>query len=324
MLHRNLPLKAASLLLAIFLWFWVMLNEENPITHATVEVEVQVRGVPAGLALDLKTRNVKVSLRGLEQDMTDLKSGVRASVSCKGLDAGTHRLPVNVQAPQDVAAVAVKPPAVLAVLEEVVSQSKTVEVELVGEPAGGFEIKSAECSPKQIQVSGARSRVERAAHIVAAADMARMAPGVPMLVRVSALDESGQAVDGVGLTPARVSVTAVSESVAVTKTLPIVPRTRGSLPSGLRLVSIEVEPAVATLLLPASHFASVTYVDTEQLDLGTVRRSTSRVVGLAVPAGASLVDDTPVRVVLEVESGPPRPPQPQPPEPEEEPAGQSP
>jgi YbbR domain-containing protein len=314
MLHRNLPLKAASLLLAIFLWFWVMLNEENPITHATVEVEVQARGVPAGLALDLKTRNVKVSLRGLEQDMTDLKSGVRASVSCKGLGAGTHRLPVNVQAPQDVAAVAVRPPAVLAVLEEVVSQSKPVEVQLVGEPVGGSEIKSAECSPKQIQVSGARSRVERAAHIVAAADMARMAPGVPMLVRVSALDESGQPVDGIGLTPVRVSVTAVSESVIVAKTLPIVPRTKGALPGGLRLVSIGVDPPVATLLLPASRATSVTYVDTDQLDLTTMRRSTSRVVGLAVPAGASLVDDTPIRVALEVEPVPP-------PEPEEEPAG---
>ena len=320
MLHRNLPVKAASLLLAIFLWFWVMLNEENPITHATVEVEVHARGVAAGLALELKTRNVKVSLRGLEQDMTDLKGSVRASVSCKGRGAGTYRLPVHVEGPQDVAVVAVKPPAVLAVLEEVVSQSKPVEVKLAGEPVAGFEIKSADCSPEQIQVSGARSQVERAARIVAAADIARMVPGVPMLVRVSAHDASGQPVDGVALTPARVSVTAVSESVIVARTVPIVPRTRSALPGGLRLVSIEVDPPVATLLLPASNAASVTYVDTDQLDLSMVRRSTSRVVGLAVPAGASLVDDTPIRVALEVEPVPPRPPQPAPPAPEEEPA----
>ena len=50
MLHRNLPLKAASILLAIFLWFWVMLNEENPITQKTVELRVTPQGAQTGLA----------------------------------------------------------------------------------------------------------------------------------------------------------------------------------------------------------------------------------------------------------------------------------
>jgi YbbR domain-containing protein len=321
MLHRNLPVKAASLLLAIFLWFWVMLNQENPITQATVEVEVHPRGVAAGLALDLRTRRVKVSLRGLEQDMADLKSSVRASVSCQGLGAGSYRLPVHVAVPRDVALVAIRPPTVVAVLEEVVSQSKPVEVKLVGEPApAGAEIKSAECSPKQVQVSGARSQVERAARIVAAADVARLLPGVPMLVRAAALDGAGQPVDGVALRPERVSVTAVSGSVVVAKILPIIPRTRGALPAGLRLVSVEVDPAVATLLLPASRATSVTHVDTDQLDLSGVRRSARRALGLSLPPGASQLDATQVTVAIAVESVP-RPPQPQPPEPGETPSG---
>jgi len=246
-----------------------------------------------------------VTLRGLEQDMADLRSNVRASVSCRELGAGRRNLSVRVQAPEDIAIVSVRPASVPVVLETIVSESKPVEVKLVGEPIGGFEVNRADCSPQQVQVSGARSRVDRTAHVVATADLARMVPGVAVSVAAHALDGSGAPVDGVSLTPARVSVTAVTERVVVARTLPVVPRTRGSLPSGLRLASVQVDPPMVTLVLPAARADAVTAIETEELDLSAVRGNTSRTVKLVAPAGASLVDDAQVRVTLRVEPIPP-------------------
>ena len=210
MLHRNLPLKAASALLAIFLWFWVTLNEENRIAQKTVDVPILALGVQAGLALRLGTQTVKVTLRGLEQDMSDLRSEVHATVSCAGLRADTHQLAVKVAAPENLAVIAVRPASVPVLLEKTVSQARPVELKLVGEPIGGVDVRSADFSPMQVRIAGARSRVERTAHVVVTADPARLAPGVPVSIAVHALDSSGAPVEGIAITPRRITVTAVA------------------------------------------------------------------------------------------------------------------
>ena len=134
-----------------------------------------------------------------------------------------------------------------------------------------------------------------------------MVPGVPVPVPANAVDVSGVPVDGVDLIPARVNVTAITERVIVAKTLPVVPCTHGALPSGLRLVSIQIDPPMVTLVLPATRAAEVMYVNTEDLNLNSVRGNVSRRVNLMVPVGASLADDGTARVTMKVEPIPPEP-----------------
>jgi YbbR domain-containing protein len=135
MLHRNLPLKAASLLLAIFLWFWVMLNEKNPLTERVVQTSVTATGVRTGLAAEQTPSKVSVKVRGLQQDMANIDSAVRASVSCRGLGVGTYELEVDVQAPRDVTVLSIHPAVVSITLEETRAALSLTEPEPTGYPA---------------------------------------------------------------------------------------------------------------------------------------------------------------------------------------------
>lgn len=307
MLHRNIELKLASLFLAVFLWFWVTLDEENPITRKSVDADIVAQGVGPGLVIELGAQKVRVTLRGLEQDVADLKGDVTASASCRGLGVGRHYLPVKVRVPPDVVLVSIRPTTVPVVIEDILWDVLPVEVKLAGEPLGGFAVKSVEPSPSEVVVSGPRSRVERAARVVVTADLSRMVPGVAAAVAARALDGSGAPIDGVSLSPARVKVTAMTERVIVAKTLPVVLRTRGSLPTGFRLVSVAVEPPMVTLLLPADGADAITGIETEELSLSAVRGSITRAVGLVAPPGATLVDEGQVRVALRVERVPSQP-----------------
>src|SRR4030042_1335772 len=105
MLHRNLPLKAAAVLLAIFLWFWVMLNEENPILEVPVHKPVVAKDLKLGLALQRELPDAEVRLRGLKGDMADIEEGGEAFVSCRGVGAGSYRLGGQGRAPEDVTVV---------------------------------------------------------------------------------------------------------------------------------------------------------------------------------------------------------------------------
>ena len=101
-------------------------------------------------------------------------------------------------------------PASSTAMEKTVSQARPVELKLVGEPIGGVDVRSADFSPRQVRIAGARSRVERTAHVVVTADPARLAPGVPVSIAVHALDSSGAPVEGIAITPRRITVTAVA------------------------------------------------------------------------------------------------------------------
>jgi len=69
MLHRNLPLKAAAFALAIFLWFWVLLNEQRPIVGTPTKAPIT--GRPAREEMSARTLPVVVRTRGqLPTDVT--------------------------------------------------------------------------------------------------------------------------------------------------------------------------------------------------------------------------------------------------------------
>ena len=300
MLLRNLPLKAAAVLLAIFLWFWVMLNEENPILEVPVHKPVVAKDLKPGLALQRELSDADVRLRGLKGDMEGIREAVDAFVSCRGLGAGSYRLGVQVRAPENVTVIGVHPADVSVVLEDIVSANRPVELQRTGDPPAGYELLDTSYSPKTVRVSGAQSQVDRAARVLVTMDLARVVPGVPISLSPRAVDSAGDEVRNVSIAPPRVTVIAEMQPVVVSRTLPVVVRTRGVLPAGLELASVQVSPAMVTVVLPASHVGDVTQIDTEELSLSEAQGSFTRNLRLIVPEGANLMGDPEVRVTVKI------------------------
>lgn len=309
MFHRNLPLKTASLLLAIFLWFWVLLSEQNPIIEQTLsKVPVTAEGIQPGLALEGDVPSVDVRVKGLKQDMLDLRGSVRAFVSCRNLRAGSYRLGVQVRPSEDVSVVWTRPADIPVVIEEIVSESRTAQAKMVGEPPAGYELIGATISPKVVKVSGSRTRVDQASRVMVTVDLRRIVPGVASLLPAHAVESTGAAVRGLTLTPPQVSVLADLKPVVASKVLPVFVRTRGLPPADLHLTSVEADPPMVTAVLPASRVTEMTHVDTQEIDLGTAKGSFTRSVGLVVPEGVSLLSDSKVTVSVRLVHAPPRPP----------------
>jgi YbbR domain-containing protein len=301
MLHRNLPLKAASVLFAIFLWFWVLLNVEDPILEFPLKVSAVAEGVSEGLTLGRPLRKVDVRVRGLSKEMDETNNGLQAYVSCRNLAPGEYQLPVQVRSPQNMTVVSVRPAQNTLVLEEVVEKSLPTEVDLTGEPALGYEFKDYRVRPTAIKITGARSQVERAAQARVTMDMTGVMPDVWMSVPARALDSSGSPVEDVTLTPPRVSVSLRMNLAVVPRPVPVVVKTIGGAPSGLRVASIRVEPAVVTILGGANRVEEITHVETADLRLSNAQGSFSRSLPIMVPDGVNLLTDPEVTVYVAIE-----------------------
>ena len=258
------------------------------------------REIPVGLALEKRISAVDVRLRGMKQDMEETEHGVAAFVSCAGLKAGEHLLPVQVVAPEGVSVVAVRPPEVVVSLEPIITESKQIELKLVGAPAPQYELLGAEVSPKFAQISGPRSRVDQVAEVAVSANLDRADPEVPTALPLYALDSGGNRVGGLTIDPPRARVVLRVKHVVASRTVPVVVRTRGPLPEGLKIESVQVEPAMVSIVGPADRVREVSQIETSDLLLNTVRARPTRKLGLVVPDGVNLLNSSSVTVTVKL------------------------
>jgi len=301
MLHRNFPLKAASILLAVFLWFWVMLNEQNPVTENVVQAPVAVADIADGLTARHTPTQVEVKLRGLRQDMTEvnLNDAVTASITCRGLGVGDYELEVKVEAPSDLTVLHVRPDTVSVILEEAHTARFPVEIEEAGEAPSG-QVVALSCSPSSVLVSGAASQVDRTVRVRAVVDVGSIDGDDSLQVPTRAVDENGADVPGVTIDPPLVKVAAAVRPTDVAKTVPVVLDARGALPADLRLVAIQVDPSAVSITAPPAQAQEVTKIDTAELQLSSIHGNTTRAVRLIAPDGVTLVGGDVARVIVTV------------------------
>jgi len=305
MLHRNLPLKAAALALALFLWFWVLFTQRTLIVETTVRAPVTARDVGSDLVLERALPPVQVRLRGMKEELGGSLPQVEVFVSCAGLAAGRHVLPVEVTVPENVTVVEVRPPRVEVAIEPVVTEAKPVELRLSGTLPPEYQLSAAEAEPKFAQVSGPRSKVNRATRLVAAVDLSRATPELPVAAAIQAFDRGGSKVDGLAVTPGRAEVTLQVKQALVTRTVPVVVKPKGAPAPGHRVTSVRVEPALVTVSGPADMVARLSQVETEDLQLEGLRAQVTRQLALASPSGVKVLGPSTVTVTVQVERKPP-------------------
>lgn len=109
-------------------------------------------------------------------------------------------------------------------------------------------------------------------------------------------------------TPAELSVQNVEPSaVRVTAypkasiALPVKPRFRGQLPSGLKLQSYQTEPVTVRLLVREADREKFDYLSTDTVPLANVTRSTTVNAHIALPDGTRLADGEPYKVQIKLE-----------------------
>jgi YbbR domain-containing protein len=246
-------------------------------------------------------------VRGLREEIGQVERSLEAYVICRGLGPGRHVRPVQVRTPGSVNLVGVRPSEVTVVLEEVIGEGRRVDLDLRGEPPAGYQLTGVDAEPKVVKVSGARSTVERVSRARATVDLARAVPEVPVSLPVEVVDGSGKVVEGVEVDPERVNVLAGLKLVVSSRTVPVVVQTRGALPENVKLTSVQVEPAMVTIMGPANRVQAVGQIDTEVLTLDRVTKSFTDRLRLVVPEEVNLLTLTDLSVKVTVKVTAPQP-----------------
>ena len=162
LLDGDLPLRVASLGIAVALWFFIAGQDT---AERGVSVPVELRNVPPDVELTGDPVNtVDVRLRASPGLIDSLDPGeVLATIDLKGAGEGEQIVqltPDRFRVPFGFRIVKITPSLLTLNLERTLSKTLPVRPRVLGRPAPGYEVVEVRSEPAEIRVRGPRSRVQ--------------------------------------------------------------------------------------------------------------------------------------------------------------------
>lgn len=292
MLNNKTAVKILSVLIAIILWAYVM-GEVTPTSSQTLkDVKVNVVNEEVlneeGLALSGSTDyRVNVTLEGKRSIVKNVeKDELDVTADVQGYKRGTHYVKVRVEPPEDVKVTDIKDSKIKIKVEKLVSVKKKVNIVLTGNSSGA-ELKGQTSSPETVEVSGARTDVDKVRHVNAPVSAKALEKGNGAAeVSLVAVDGSGDEVKTVDLSTDRASI---QGTVMKTKSVPLKVKIKGES-SNKYDISIDI-PEEVTIKGTSDDIDKVSEIRAKAIDVSDVTSTTKFKLELSVPDNAEVTTD---------------------------------
>ncbi|MEZ0395142.1 MAG: CdaR family protein [Anaerolineales bacterium] len=303
-LNTNLRLFLLAFALALAVWVSAVTSADPDETRTYPgAVPIEYIGQDPGLVvIGQVPQSVQLTLRAPRSVWNQLlanNEAIRVVADLSGLDAGQNAVTLQVQVrPQPVRVLEVTPATIYLSLEPLATRSLPVEVDLVGEPAIGYQVGELRLDPAQAAISGPQSAVERVARLQASLELSSAREPIERTVALQAIDQNGAPVTGVTIQPASVQISLPVTQIGGYRDLVVKVVTRGQPASGYRLTNISPSPLVVTVYSANLDLINSLpgYVETMPLDLSGMRDDLETRLNLVLPSGVTLVGEQTVLV----------------------------
>lgn len=301
-LISNLGTLLLAFALSVVVWISAVTSENpNIVQVLTVPLELVDQDPQMVLVGDF-TRQVRVTVRATQsvwQRIQDSENAINAWVDLSGLEAGTYDLPVRASIGSNfnpARIVETRPDTVTLTLERLVSQEFPVRLEVLGEPARGYQRGVPARSPEFVTVSGREPLVNQVVEVRASLDISASRDDVQTRVELVAYDANGDPVEGVTITPGEVTISIPITLQEAYRTLAVRPITTGNVANGYRITNITVSPPSVLVFSSDPELVKDLpgFVETVPLDITGAEDDIETFVELNLPATVSVVDDATV------------------------------
>ncbi len=161
-LGKNLPLKALSVILAIFLWFLISRGQGGESMEISLGVPLELHNIPPDMeVIKGPVERVDVRLSGPRRVVSRTsKLGIFIPLDLKGAAEGKTTFELftsDIKVPERITVTRVSPSSVDVVLERTVKKKVRIVVPVEGEPMSGYKAMDPVIKPDIIEIKGPRS-----------------------------------------------------------------------------------------------------------------------------------------------------------------------
>ena len=307
--RENSGLAVLSVVLAFGLWVFVT-RAENPEQTKTlpIDIPVQAVNVPSDIAVPRELKPVRVRVR-VEENVIDslTKDDFQASVDLDALTVGAYERPVEVReltTRGNLRIVEVLPPTIDVRLEQLLSKTVPVKLEMRGTPPADFSVGATEADSDTAVVSGPQDSVGAVTVAVALVDVEARTETFEGAVRLEPRNEQGVLVEDLNVDPATVDVKIEIEQRTFSRALAVSPQLRGVPRQGYNVVGANVEPLIVTVFGSQAFIGAATTIPTQPVDVEDATADIVRTVSLDLPPGVTVKGSFNVTVTVGISPAP--------------------
>ena len=304
---NTLPLMALALILAALTWI-VAVEEGDPTLEQRYpqSIPIALSDPPDGtIIVGEFDERVQVTVRAPESVWSSLKSeDFTVTVDLTGLDAGVHRMPVQVTLNKHPSRVIlVEPETVTLEVESETEQTVPVRVQVEGDPTLGYLIRAPILASRQVTVSGPSTYVARAVEAVTQVSVQDANTDVEGEFLLQLQDSEGQSIPYVTWTPESVDVRIPVEPSGYYRSLAVKVVLEGNIAPGYSNPDISVEPPTVTVFGTPDVIAALPgFIETEPIDVEGAQADVVLRPALSLPSNVAVVSGQQIEVRVFIEA----------------------
>ena len=307
---KNLALKIVSLLFAMLIWGYVMV-EVNPKRVKTItDVPISFSGESSlhdrGLAVrgdrDDILRNVTVRVKVQLTDYTGLDaSDISASVSLRPVNkADTYKLKID--ATSSLGTVEnVSPSEISIEVDELATMLVPIDVEYSGELPDGYWKSEPTLASQSIKVSGPRDDVSTISKAICTIDLEDRTTSYNEAILLKYVDKNGDEIDTALFLDTLPSVVVKMDVMRIVE-LPINAADAvfgaDALPANYEIYDVVATPPTVRVVGSKSALSGLTGIKIENIDVSGSTSSVQQNVVITAPDGTTLLDDPNITVYV--------------------------
>ncbi len=290
---NNSKAKIFSVIFAILFWAFVM-DQENPeitkwISNVLVELQNQELLLDEGLIImGAEKRFVDVEVKGRRSDVMSINSNdIRVTANLIGYGKGTNSIPLEKNIiDENVKISDISPQDIKIFIDRIVEVPKPVEIEYIGESADGYLVDGLKLSNDKVMVKGPEKYVNSVSCVKGEFDIMGINSESSQNVPLFAVDIDDEIVSNV---TCNVKYVDAVVDVKKVKEIKVIPDVVGSLPSGYRLVDVELSEKVVKTKANESIVDELESVFTEPIELNGLTSKLSVEKKLLLPNGVQTI-----------------------------------
>jgi YbbR domain-containing protein len=283
-LKHNLTLKILAGLCAVLLWIFVA-NIGFKVDYLEKEIPIKTYNIREDLALAQSLGKVKLKVRAPQNLWPRLsEDNIEAYVDLKTYDQGEYEIEVKISSQDPKIQVLEKEPKkVKVILEFKTTVKKEVALEITGAPGADYEIKETKIEPKEIEINGAKSLLEKIAKVALPLELKGEISEIQKELSPKIYDENDNEITEILFSPQIFKATVNFQKSTGGKNVEVRVKTKGQLPSGFEIEKIEVSPQSVNIFGPQTTINEINFLETKEVDLADINASKEINVGLALP-----------------------------------------
>ena len=305
----NIIAKVVSVIVAIFLWYYVMglVNPEETRTYRNITVafkSLDYLNNTKLVNLGPSEAKVSVQVKGKKSELDNInENNIKAAIDFRGYSAGQARVPVKAEIIgqyNTLQVTSVGPSEIIFNLDSVESYKKPIEVRQKGEIKENYALSDISMDVENVKLTGPESYIAKVDKVIAEIDLTNKDKPFTISSKLYAVDIKDNQIDQVSLYPQVVNINA---QIDKTKSVPIETDFVSHLPSNYKIVNIKTNPQ-NLVIKGQDDIDSINSIKTEKIEVNDAvePKDGELIVKPILPKGVELLDENvKISVTYEVE-----------------------